>query len=77
MGLRILRSEGVRSSSATEREVEEYRPFPLLTVPLALVYCLDRLLLEAILALRDERRDEGGAYSAGGRGGYGSIIRTS
>lgn len=36
-----------------------------------------RLLLRARDALRVESRDAGGAYSLGGRGGYGSMMRTS
>lgn len=36
-----------------------------------------RLRERASEALRVERRDAGGAYWLGGRGGYGSMIRTS
>ena len=54
-------------TNVTERDVEEYRPVP--------ARVLERE--ETMDADRVERRDEGGAYWEDGRGGYGSMIKTS
>jgi len=58
---------------ATDNDVEEYRE----AVPPIPVVWRDRARDEAILALREERREDGGAYSRGDSGGYGSMMRTS
>lgn len=73
-----LREEGAgvaegSSSGSGAREVDEYRERDAPWTP---VVSREREREVAILAEREERRDVGGAYSEGGRGGYGSIIKT-
>ena len=74
---RILPDEeaaGVSSSSGGgASEVDEYRDRDAPWTP---VVRREREREVAILADRDDKRDEGGAYSDAGRGGYGSMIRT-
>ena len=48
----------------------------VLPPPSALV-CLDLEREAAIDTDREDRREDGGAYCEGGRGGYGSTIRAS